>query len=239
LHAQVIDCARYFFPGTKHALLEITNIAKGNAMSIARKLFLVLGMALLIAGPASASYTPYASEASFLAAVSDAKTDTFNGPRRFLSNAGISAESLGGIAYAATGHTNLNIILGDGSMCWGCNGSGTMNLTGTNVGSASGVFGFAFTLRQEVVDYNAYITFGDNSTLVLQDLEAGFYGFTSGSLIKHIEFAQVQGQASTSGYIVFNDVTVAAALVPEPDSLALAALGLLAVMAARRRQRRI
>lgn len=205
-------------------------------MSIVRKFFLGLGMALLLAGPASASYTTYTSEAAFLAAVSDPRTDTFGGPMRFLGNAAISAESAGGIAYAATGHTNLNIILGDGSMCWGCNGSGTMDLSATDVGSANGVFGFAFTLRQEVVDYNAYITFGDNSMLEVLDLEAGFYGFTSGSLIKHIEFAQVQGQPSTTGYLVFSDVTVAAALVPEPDSLALAGLGLLAVLTARRRQ---
>jgi hypothetical protein len=193
-------------------------------MKTIQKLLVMLGLALACAANASASYTSYATEAAFRAAITNAKTDEFNDPGfHIYSNAAMQALSQGNIGYQSTGWGNLNVVV-TGTLCWGCNGSGIMDLTSTNVGSASGVYGFAVEIPRND-SYNAYLTFGDNSTLALSS-PTGFLGFTSTSLIKSVEFAHSPGQHSTDSFVLFNKVIIGAALVPEPGSLALFGLGL-------------
>lgn len=202
-----------------------------------KKTLLALGLVLAFSSTAQAAVVTYADHASFLAAVSNAKTDNFAGNFQILSNAAMKASSNGSIGYASTGFNNLNILTGAGALCWGCNGSGVMDLTSTNVGTSNGVYGFSMDVQGNT-GYNAYLTFGDNSTYALLNPK-GYFGFTSNSLIKHVQIAQVFGQTSTSGSIWFDQVTVAAANdVPEPGSLAILALGLLGLAGARRRAAR-
>lgn len=202
-----------------------------------KKMFLMLAAALAFTAPAQAAVVTYANQAAFLAGVSDPKVDTFDGSFHILSNAAIKAASAGQVGYASTGWNNLNIVSG-GYLCWGCNGSGVLDLTDTNVGTINGVFGFSMEVKFNS-SYNAYITFGDNSTLAVLNPN-GYYGLTSTSLIKRVEFAHAMGQTSTDGQMGIDNVTVAAAPsdVPEPGSLAMLGLGLLGLAGVRRMKAR-
>lgn len=204
-------------------------------MKLVRTLIALLGCITALTAQANATYTSYSNESAFLSAVTNAKTDNFNDSGFHLyNNAYMQANSAGHVGYASTGFDNLNIVV-NGSLCWGCNGSGRIDLSATNVGTSDGVFGFAATVLYNTQNptYNAYITFGDNSTLTVTD-PRGFFGFTSDSLIKSIEFAHSVGQRSNDGSVAFDKVIVGSAKVPEPGSLALLGLGLMGFAVARR-----
>ena len=202
---------------------------------LVKSLVLTTGIALVAISSAHANYINYASQASFLQSVNQAETDNFatwnGGNFEILNNAQAKAASIGNIGYVSTGFQNWNIITG-GSLCWGCNGSGYIDLTGTNFGTVNGVYGFSVNLSINS-GYNEYITFGDNSVLAITN-PTGFYGITSDSLIKKVEFAHAPGQASFDGSVQIKNVTIAAGAVPEPATMALFGLGLLAFGVMRR-----
>ncbi len=199
------------------------------------KLLALLGLAATLASNAFASTLTYNNQSAFLAAISNPKIDDFNGPGfNIYTNAQMQTLSQGHVGYHSTGWGNLNVVL-TGTLCWGCNGSGYMDLTATNVGGVNGVYGFAADVHLNT-GYNAYLTFGDNSTMTLSN-PLGFIGFTSDLLIKRIEFAHSPGQTSIDSFVSFDEVIIGApgTQVPEPASVALQGLGLLALFAMRRK----
>lgn len=195
----------------------------------------VLAGIFLGSSPAFSAVVTYANRTSFEAAILNDQTDTFNSSSYQVTNSAATMKSLSvaSIGYESTGWEvpNWNIVVG-GQLCWGCNGSGRILLDDTTIGTSSGVFGFGVDIQFNR-DYDAFVTFGDNST---QNFDlgsgAGFFALSSDLLIKTVHFGLTNGGTTTDSdsSVVLDNVTIGnEGTVPEPATytLMLASLGLL------------
>jgi hypothetical protein len=125
-----------------------------------------------------------------------------------LSNAEMSSV-LGETQYITTGFNNLNLILNNnnGAYCSGCNGSFLLDFTQTSVGTTLGVFGAGFNILNGT-NFFAHVTFGDNSTQDFSLVGKTFFGMTSALNIKSFNIGLPGGQATTSGSIVIDNLTI-------------------------------
>jgi len=151
--------------------------------------------------------------------------------------------SAGSIGYESTFFSapNLNIITLQ-KLCWGCNGSGQIILDGTTIGSNIGIFGFGLDITNNSASspfsFTAFVTYGDGST---QNFGLGlgetFFGLTSTSLIKQVHFGLPNGGVSQTGSLRVDNVTIGNRMneVPEPAPIALLGIGLLGLLAVRKR----
>jgi hypothetical protein len=179
------------------------------------------------------------SRAAFNAAIGASITDTYSeavyGSDALLVFNNVQMDAfLGETRYIPTAIPDLNSVFSSPpfgllfprAYCAGCSGSFILDFTHTTIGSTEGVFGVGFDYYKEVEPpiYHAFITFGDNSTLdvPLNITLNDFFGVTSNSLISSIALGLANGGVAAFGSaFAESNLTIAAAPVPEPHSLAL------------------
>lgn len=202
----------------------------GFRFKVAANVVMAAGAVLVMSRPSLALPITFSDRATFLGAVGTSITDgygTADGyPSGFniLSNVAMSAV-LGQTKYTTTGFSNLNIVAG-GTYCAGCNGSFRLDFTLTTLGTASGVFGVGLNFANGGSPlYTAFVTFGDGSTsnfaLPQSSSLFSFFGITSDLSISSIAFGLPNGSPTINGSFVMDNLTIAAAPVPEPSTLLL------------------
>jgi hypothetical protein len=147
--------------------------------------------------------------------------------------------------YQATGQVSsypngLNLV-GPGvtihspsAYCAGCNGSFMLDFTSTTLGNQNGVYGVGLDIMYAAYSpYHAFVTFGSGATadylLPIYPYGYGvplFWGVTSSDLIKTIHFGGANGAATTTGSLAIDNLTIAAAPVPEPETYAMLLSGI-------------
>lgn len=203
------------------------------------KLTLVVAAALLAAGAAQASVDidVYLDEADFLAAISNAATDTFDDLVSGQPYDGPLARSAGSVGYLASSSPASPILYGAGetSDAWlSTNNAGdTITFSGfSKAVYAIGAYAFGSDIWGSYLEAGrivARVTTADGTVSIgasLADLD-DYFGFVSSTPITRFEISAVQPVGSFVWPTV-NDLTIAA-VVPEPGSYALLLAGLAAV----------
>lgn len=125
---------------------------------------------------------------------------------------------LGETNYQSTGFNNNNLVFSQ-FYCAGCNGSFKLDFTSTSLSTTSGVFGVALDiLGNSFLPYTAFITFGDNTTSNIALAGVSFFGITSQSSIKTIDFGLPNGGTTTQGSFVIDNLTIANSATNVPES---------------------
>jgi hypothetical protein len=195
-------------------------------MKIASMIGTTLVSLAVSAVPAQAATTSYSDFGSFSAQLGSYLTDDYSNPAYvFIQSDAAMTAVLGETRYQSTGFLNWNIVESIERYCAGCNGSFQLSFDATSYGTASGVFGVGMDIVYNNDSYyDAFVTFGDNSTANYANVAVGFFGLTSDLAIKSIAFGPNGGQPSTDGAFGIDNLTIGTAgvaPVPEPASWAL------------------
>ena len=206
--------------------------------------------ALFAAGSAQAAITIYTSQASFLAAVgSPVGVDTYNDLDNTQPLEIPIARTAGSFSYSASAGPLSNFfpaggVAGDIWLATN-NGTDTITLSAFSAGAAavggfffrSGLDGFA-TSTAATINVRAVDSLGATVTRAqINPATTSFVGFVSNGTISSVQvFVGTPGTGTVDVWPTINDLTVAAAAIPEPESvvLMLAGLGLVGLLARRR-----
>lgn len=192
----------------------------------------------------------YNDSTSFLATLNTTVVDDYeNDAYAFMQNDSAMSDVLGETDYVATGFPNTNIvydtnIAGNHVYCAGCNGSILLSFTSTSVTGTNGVYGVGFDyFNTEEPLFTAFVTYGDGSSENIALASAWipgtkFLGITSDLEISSIHFGLEDGVDTQEGYFGIDNLIIGnqPAKVPEPANILLLGLGLLGLVAARKKQ---
>lgn len=204
-----------------------------------------LALAALVAASsaAHAELTLYTDEASFLAAISNAATDTFDDLAPGVGFDGPVQRSAGIVSYTVSSGPNSNILYGAGTVGdpWlsSNNARDTITFDGFSAGTyAAGANFFGSDidgnfLQRGVVIVSATDTDGSLQTFRVRASESTFIGFVSDEALTSLS-VRVLSLRNNPVWPTVDNLTVAA--VPEPGTYAmlLAGLGVLGFLARRR-----
>jgi hypothetical protein len=214
------------------------------AKQFSMKPLLVAAM-LAAAGSAHSAINVFTSEASFLAAVVNAATDTFNDLTPGMAYAGPLNRSAGAYSYSASTTPNSPTLYGAGSAgdAWLSSDAAADFILFDNFSpnvTAIGAYVFGSDIGGQFLQKGVIAVRVSNGvdTDVEFKFQAGttnYFGFVSDAPILSFEVKSFYGQR-TVVWPTVNDLTMAAA-IPEPETYALMLAGLAAVgfMARRRR----
>lgn len=122
------------------------------------------------------------------------------------------------------GQTNSVAYYGVGNeryYCGGCNGSFQLDFTATSVGDGDGVYGVGLNVGGNIASFPfyAYVIFSDNTSasFLMPIVEGGgvqknFWGITSDTKIRTIDFGGYNGAAVAMGSFLIDDLTIAASI---------------------------
>jgi hypothetical protein len=211
----------------------------------------LLGLAALstlIFSTSSFAAVIYSDSTSFTTGLYTTVVDNYeNAGYTFIQDNSSMSSVLGETDYQTTGFSDLNIVFGTGvggnhMYCAGCNGSFLLDFTSTSVSGANGVYGVGFDYFNTTEPlYNAFVTYGDGSTENFALASAWgsalqFWGITSNLGISSIHLGLTDGIDTQEGSFAIDNLTIGK--LPEPAGLLLLGLGLLGLVAARKRQAR-
>jgi hypothetical protein len=201
---------------------------------------------MVSAGVAQASITVYTTESSFMSAVVNAATDTFDDLLPATGYTGPLSRSAGSYGYTASAGPTSPILYGAGSSgdAWLSTNNATDTITFDGFSSniyAAGAFFFnsdiagSFLQRGAVV-VTATDTSGTETKFKIFATTSNYFGFVSDTALTSLTVRAVGKNATV--WPTVNDLTLAAA-VPEPETYMMMLGGLAALGFMARRRRRV
>lgn len=206
---------------------------------------LALAALLAVSGASQAAISVYTSESSFLAAISNWATDTFDDLTPGVGFSGPVTRSAGSISYDISASPNSPVLYGAGSTSdpWLSTNNAKDTITFNNFSAgtyAAGAYFFGSDiagdfLQKGLVVVKATDADGTVTNFKLKAPTSTYFGFVSDNQLSSLTVRVVSAQ-NNPVWPTVNDLTLAAVPEPETYALLLSGLGIVGFLARRRRE---